>query len=81
MKKEKHDSQSPLRTSLVVSKKHLNGRSNRHVCEAVYRPIQKRQKITNHTVVIGIDIGSEFNAVCLMDKEGDMIRLRENPEG
>lgn len=37
------------------------------------RQIEKRQRITSHTLVIGIDIGSEFNAVCLMDKEGDVI--------
>lgn len=34
------------------------------------RQIEKRQRITGRTLVIGIDIGSEFNAVCLMDKEG-----------
>jgi transposase len=37
------------------------------------RQIDKRQRISNRTLVIGIDIGSEFNAVCLMDKEGDVI--------
>jgi transposase len=37
------------------------------------RQIEKRQRITGGTLVIGIDIGSEFNAVCLMDKEGDVI--------
>lgn len=37
------------------------------------RQIEKRQRITSSTLVIGIDIGSEFNAVCLMDKEGDVI--------
>jgi transposase len=37
------------------------------------RQIEKRQRITSHTLVIGIDIGSEFNAVCLMDKEGDVL--------
>lgn len=34
------------------------------------RQIEKRQRIGVDTMVIGIDIGSEFNAVCLMDKEG-----------
>ena len=33
--------------------------------------MEKRQRIGRHTLVIGIDIGSEFNAVCLMDKEGE----------
>ena len=35
------------------------------------RQMEKRQRIGRHTLVIGIDIGSEFNAVCLMDKEGE----------
>jgi transposase len=34
------------------------------------RQIEKRQRINNDTLVIGIDVGSQFNAVCLMDKEG-----------
>lgn len=37
------------------------------------RQMEKRQRITNRTLVIGIDIGSEFNAVCLMDKDGDVL--------
>jgi transposase len=37
------------------------------------RQIEKRQRITSHTLVIGVDVGKEFNAVCLMDKEGDVI--------
>lgn len=34
------------------------------------KQVQKRQRIRNTTMVIGMDIGSEFNAMCLMDKEG-----------
>lgn len=37
------------------------------------RQIEKRQRIGIDTMVIGIDIGSEFNAVCLMDKEGHVL--------
>jgi transposase len=37
------------------------------------RQIEKHQRITSHTLVIGIDIGSEFNGVCLMDKEGAVL--------
>lgn len=37
------------------------------------RQIEKRQRIGSHTLVIGIDIGKEFNAVCLMDKEGEVL--------
>jgi transposase len=35
--------------------------------------MEKRQRITNHTLVIGMDIGSEFNAACFMDKEGTIL--------
>ena len=37
------------------------------------RQIDKRQRISNRTLIIGIDIGMEFNAVCLMDKEGSVL--------
>jgi hypothetical protein len=37
------------------------------------KQIEKRQKIANRTLVVGIDIGSKFNAVCLMDKEGEVL--------
>jgi hypothetical protein len=29
--------------------------------------LEKRQRITGHTLVVGMDIGSEFNAACFMD--------------
>ena len=37
------------------------------------RQIEKRQRIGNNTLVIGMDIGKEFNAGCLMDKEGRVL--------
>ena len=37
------------------------------------KQMEKRQRITDHTLVIGMDIGSEFNAACFMDKEGNVL--------
>src|SRR5512136_1780631 len=37
------------------------------------KQMEKRQRITEHTLVIGMDIGSEFNAACFMDKEGNVL--------
>ncbi len=34
---------------------------------------EKRKRIGNRTLVIGMDIGSEFNAACFMDKEGNIL--------
>ncbi len=37
------------------------------------KQLEKRKRIGDHTLVIGIDIGSEFNAACFMDKEGNIL--------
>jgi transposase len=37
------------------------------------RQALRRQKITKATLVVGLDIGSEFNAMALMDKPGEVI--------
>ncbi|HVN24479.1 MAG TPA: transposase [Syntrophorhabdales bacterium] len=37
------------------------------------RQVQKRKRIGNRTLVIGMDIGSAFNAACFMDKEGNVL--------
>ena len=37
------------------------------------RQIEKRKRIGTGTLIIGMDIGSKSNAVCLMDKEGRVI--------
>jgi transposase len=33
---------------------------------------ERRQRIKKTTLVVGVDIGSEFNAVALMSKEGEV---------
>ena len=37
------------------------------------RQVEKRKKIGNRTLVVGMDIGSEFNAACFMEKEGNVL--------
>ena len=37
------------------------------------RQQEKRNRIGNQTLVVGMDIGSEFNAACFMDKEGNVL--------
>ena len=37
------------------------------------RQQEKRNRIGNGTLVIGMDIGSDFNAACFMDKEGNVL--------
>ena len=37
------------------------------------RQVEKRQRITDKTLVVGMDIGCEFNAMCLMNKEGSVL--------
>ena len=36
------------------------------------KQLEKRSRIGEHTLVVGMDIGSEFNAACFMDKEGNV---------
>lgn len=35
--------------------------------------LEKRQKIKSTTLIVGVDIGSKFNAVALMNKEGEVL--------
>jgi transposase len=37
------------------------------------RQVEKRQRITGATLIVGMDIGCEFNAMCLMNKEGTVL--------
>ncbi len=37
------------------------------------KQIAKRQRIKRTTLVIGMDIGNEFNAMCLMNKDGEVL--------
>jgi len=37
------------------------------------KQMEKRSRIGEHTLVVGMDIGCEFNAACFMDKEGNVL--------
>ena len=37
------------------------------------KQVARRQRIKKTTLVIGLDIGCEFNAMCLMNKEGEVL--------
>ncbi|MEW6681113.1 MAG: IS110 family transposase [bacterium] len=37
------------------------------------KQFEKRQRITKETLVIGMDIGCQFNALCLMSKDGEVL--------
>jgi transposase len=37
------------------------------------KQIARRQRIKKTTLVIGLDVGCEFNALCLMNKEGEVL--------
>lgn len=37
------------------------------------KQVQRRQKITKATLIVSLDIGSEFNAMALMNKEGEVL--------
>jgi transposase len=36
------------------------------------KQIEKRQRIKKKTLIVGLDIGSDFNAMALMNKEGEI---------
>ena len=37
------------------------------------KQVEKRERIKDTTLVVGIDIGSEFNAMALMNKKGEIL--------
>jgi len=37
------------------------------------KQVERRQKITKATLIVSLDIGSEFNAMVLMNKSGEVI--------
>ena len=49
--------------------KHYSKRMEKHYSKRM----EKRSRIGDHTLVVGMDIGSEFNAACFMDKEGNVL--------
>ena len=68
------DNYSLLRTCLSANKNTLTGGATAMHSKHYSKQMEKRQRITGHTLVVGMDIGSEFNAACFMDKEGNNTR-------
>lgn len=72
VERKEHGNYNLLRIILVENKNTLTGgvkamRKNNN------RQVEKRQRITEATLIVGIDIGCEFNAMCLMNKEGTVL--------
>jgi transposase len=57
----------------VGSKNTLTGGVTAMRRENYNKQVEKRQRIRSTTMIIGMDIGSEFNAMCLMDKGGTVV--------
>ncbi len=66
----KHGNYNLLRPLFVVTKNTLTGGVTAMPKKNNNRQIEKRQRITEKTLIVGMDIGREYNAVCLMNKQG-----------
>jgi transposase len=67
---KEHGNCSLLGIILVGNKKTLTGGVIAMHTKNYNRQVEKRQRIGEATLVIGMDIGCEFNAMCLMGKGG-----------
>ena len=73
METNEHGNYSLLRLIFVGHKNTLTGGVTAMRKKNDNRQAEKRQRITDVTLVIGMDIGCEFNAICLMNKEGTVL--------
>lgn len=73
MERKEHGNYSLLRLISVGNKNTLTGGVTAMRKKNDNRQVEKRQRITEATLVIGMDIGCEFNAMCLMKKEGTVL--------
>jgi len=73
MERKEHGNYSLLRLISVGNKNTLAGGVKAMRKKNDNRQVEKRQRITGATLVIGMDIGCEFNAMCLMNKEGTVL--------
>jgi transposase len=71
--RKEHGNYSLLRLVSVGNKNTLTGGVTAMRKKNDNRQVEKRQRITDATLVIGMDIGCEFNAMCLMSKEGAIL--------
>ena len=73
VERKEHGNYSLLRLISVGNKNTLTGGVTAMRKKNDNRQVEKRQRITEATLVIGMDIGCEFNAMCLMNKEGTVL--------
>ena len=73
METKEHGNYNLLRLIFVGNKNTLTGGVTAMRKKNDNRQVEKRQRITDATLVIGMDIGCEFNAMCLMSKEGTIL--------
>ena len=73
MEEKEHGNYNLLRLVSVGNKNTLTGGVTAMHRKNDNRQVEKRQRITDATLVIGMDIGCEFNAMCLMSKEGTIL--------
>jgi len=73
METKEHGNYNLLRIIFVVNKNTLTGGVTAMRKKNDNRQVEKRQRITGATLIVGMDIGCEFNAMCLMNKEGTVL--------
>lgn len=73
MEKKEHGNYNLLRICFRFNKNTLTGGITAMHKKDYNSQVEKRQRITDKTVVVGMDIGCEHNAVCLMNKEGTVL--------
>lgn len=73
LKTKEHGNYNLLRLISVGYKNILTGGVITMHTKNYNRQVEKRQRIGNATLVIGMDIGCEFNAMCVMNKEGTVL--------
>lgn len=73
VERKEHGNYNLLRIILVENKNTLTGGVKAMRKKNDNRQVEKRQRITEATLIVGMDIGCEFNAMCLMNKEGTVL--------
>ena len=73
MEIKEHGNYNLLRIIFAANKNTLTGGVKAMHRKNDNRQVEKRQRITDATLVVGMDIGCEFNAMCLMNKEGTVL--------
>jgi transposase len=73
IERKEHGNYNLLRIVSATNKNTLTGGVTAMRKKNDNRQVEKRQRITGRTLVIGMDIGCEFNAMCLMNKEGTVL--------